>query len=51
MKQGTLNFKFSHNRDFFVSPKNSIAFNLIKVGQIGMFRWRIFMVQKNVVKH
>ena len=30
MKQGILNFKFSHNRDFFVSPKNSIAFNLIK---------------------
>ena len=30
MKQNVLNFKFSQNRDFFVSPKNEIAFNLIQ---------------------
>ena len=30
MKQNILNFKFSKNRDFFVSPKNVIAFNLIQ---------------------
>ncbi len=29
MKQNVLKFKFSENRDFFVSPKNSIAFHLI----------------------
>ena len=30
MKQNVLNFKFSQNKDFFVSPKNEIAFNLIQ---------------------
>ena len=30
MKQDILNFKFSQNRDFFISPKNEIAFNMIQ---------------------
>ena len=30
MKQSILNFKFSENKVFFVSPKNSIAFELIQ---------------------
>ena len=30
MKQNILNFKFSQNRDFFISPKNEIAFNMVQ---------------------
>ena len=30
MRQKILNFRFSENTDFFVSPKNTIAFNLIQ---------------------
>ena len=30
MKQNILNFKFSKNRDFFISPKNEIAFNMVQ---------------------
>ena len=30
MKQNILNFKFSQNKDFFISPKNEIAFNMVQ---------------------
>ena len=50
MKQDVLNFKFENKKDFYITSKNSLAFDLIQKWPNWNNQFFFYMVQLNVVK-
>ena len=50
MKQDVLNFKFENKKDFYVTSKNALAFDLIQKWPNWNNQFFFYMVQLNAVK-